>query len=110
MSEQSFADKRKIPRFALVAEAEITERRRGGSRLRVRISELGVGGCYVDTLNSLPPSTEILVRIEHGGVACELPGTVLYVHEGLGMGVQFGDVPADQRAILDAWLAEMAES
>jgi hypothetical protein len=110
MSEQSFADKRKLPRFALIAEAEVAERRRGGSRLRVRISELSAGGCYVDTLNPLPTSTEVLLRIEHGGVACVLPGTVLYVHEGLGMGVRFGEVPAAQRAILDGWLAQMAES
>jgi len=110
VSEQSFTTKRKVPRFALIAEANVTETRRGGSSLSVRISELSAGGCYVDTLNPLPSSTEIKLYIVHGGIACVLPGTVIYVHEGLGMGVRFGDVPADQRAILDAWIAEAAES
>ncbi len=110
MSEESFSARRKLPRFELVAEAEVDEARRGGSRLHVRISELSAGGCYVDTLNPLPPASEILLRIQHGGVACALPGTVIYVHPGLGMGVRFSDLPADQRAILDAWLAEIGES
>ncbi len=110
MSEKSFTTKRKVPRFALVAEAEVAETRKRGSCLHVRISELSAGGCYVDALNSLPPSTEIQLHIKHGGVECVLPGTIIYVHEGLGMGVRFGDVPAEQRAILDGWLAEMAES
>lgn len=107
MSELPFTERRKGPRFAMIAEADATEVRGGGSLLHVRISELGAGGCYVDTLNPLPPSTQIRLHIEHGGLACVLPATVIYVHEGIGMGVRFDDAPPDQRAILDAWLAEM---
>lgn len=108
MSEESFKERRKFPRFALISEAEVTGTSGGGPPLQVRISELCAGGCYVDTINPLPASTEILVHIEHGDLTCLLPGKVIYVHEGLGMGVQFGDLPADQRAILDGWIAQMA--
>ncbi len=108
MPEETFPERRKQPRFSLITEAIVTEAGEGGARLSVRVSDLCTGGCYVDTLNPLPVSTAIRLRIEHAGVTCVLPARVIYNHPGYGMGVEFVNVPADQRAILNAWVAELA--
>jgi hypothetical protein len=108
MPEETFPERRKQPRFSLIAEAFITEAGEGGARLSVRVSDLCKGGCYVDTLNPLPVSTALELRIEHADVTCVVPARVIYMHPGYGMGVEFVNVPLDQRAILDAWVAQLA--
>jgi hypothetical protein len=107
MPETEFTVNRVTPRFAFIAEAEVTEL---GDKTRVvaRISELSGGGCYVDTVNPFPIGTELHFRIRYGCSTCELPGKVVYTHSGYGMGVQFGEIAAENRAILDAWLDELA--
>ncbi len=107
MAEGLYPKSREVPRFALMAEADVREVGGGSNRLHMRISEISAHGCYVDTLNPLPLSTIVQLYIDHNGVKCTLPGKVIYIHSGFGMGVMFGEMPADQRAILDGWLAQL---
>jgi hypothetical protein len=107
MPEASFLTPRTAPRFSFVAEAEVV----GVSdeiRVVARISELSSRGCYVDTVNPFPEGTELRLRIRYGCSTCELTGKIIYTHTGYGMGVVFEDMPAEQRATLDAWLGELA--
>jgi hypothetical protein len=44
---------------------------------------------------------------------CELPGKVIYMHSGYGMGifgvgVVFGVMPAKQQSAIESWLRELA--
>jgi hypothetical protein len=48
------AKRRSVRRCPLVASAEVTELG-SGAQLKARTSELGLGGCYIDTLNPFPP-------------------------------------------------------
>ena len=64
-------------------------------------------------LKPVPIGTEFRLRIWEGIRACELQGTVLYLHSGntlgiFGMGVLFGNMAAEQRSVIDAWLHELA--
>jgi hypothetical protein len=106
MPEDSFAVKRALPRISLTAEAEIIDRD-GGARLKVRISEISARGCYVDTLNPFDIGTQIDLHIHHANRTCEVPGKVIYSHAGFGMGVLFGDLPANQRAVIEGWLSDL---
>jgi hypothetical protein len=107
MPEASFLIPRTAPRFTFVAEAEVMG---AGDEMRVvaRISELSSRGCYVDTVNPFPEGTELRLRIRYGCSTCELTGKIIYTHTGYGMGVVFGEIAAEQRATLDAWLGELA--
>jgi hypothetical protein len=107
MTEDSFRVKRTVPRYPFIAEVEVDELN-NGSRLLARISDLSVRGCYVDTLNPFPLHTEVRLRVRHGNQACELPGTIIYVHSGYGMGILFGSASSPQLAILKNWLTELA--
>ena len=53
---------RAVLRCQLVASAEVTEPS-SGTRLSARVSELGLGGCYIETLNPFPDGTLVQLRI-----------------------------------------------
>jgi hypothetical protein len=55
-----WANQRSVRRCPLVASAEVTDLH-SGTRLSARISELGVGGCYVDALTPFPEGTLVTI-------------------------------------------------
>ena len=96
-------ERRRTPRFAFVAAAEILEEN-SGSRMSTRISDLSLAGCYVDTINPLPDGTPVHLKIFVESQTFEAPATVVYSHAHLGMGLRFGDVQANSRNMLQNWL------
>jgi hypothetical protein len=101
-----WANQRSVRRCPLVASAEVTDLH-SGTRLSARISELGVGGCYVDALTPFPEGTLVKLRVIRDQGTFESNGKVVYTHANFGMGVAFTNVTADQRSILEAWIAEI---
>jgi hypothetical protein len=99
-------NRRSVLRCPLVASVEVTDLH-SGTRLLVRISELGVGGCYVDALTPFPEGTLIKLRIVRDQGAFESNGKVVYTHANFGMGVAFTDLTFDQQSILEGWIAEI---
>ena len=100
-------ERRSVPRFPLIATAEILEST-SAMRLSGRISEISRKGCYVDVLNPLPSGTTIQLRVSRDSGSFATTARVIYVDPGMGMGIGFVDTAADQLTILDAWLAELA--
>jgi hypothetical protein len=98
--------KRAVRRIQLVATAEVTARDTD-TLLSARMSELGLGGCYVDTLSPFPAATLVHVRIIRDGGAFECEAKVVYIHEGFGMGIAFTNMALDQRRILENWIADL---
>src|SRR4029077_1570657 len=111
MGEASFAVRRANPRYAFFAEAQATLR--DGTSVPAQVSELSSRGCYIDTLEPIPVGTEVRLRISNDRSSCELPGKVIYMHSGygmgiFGMGVLFGNMAAEQISAVNAWLRELA--
>jgi len=111
MGEASFAVRRSNPRFAFFAEAEATLG--DGTSVPAQVSELSSRGCYIDTLEPIPVGTEVRLRISNDRSSCELPGKVIYMHSGygmgiFGMGVLFGNMAAEQISAINVWLRELA--
>ena len=53
------------------------------------------------------------LRISDGTNSCELPGKVIYMHSGYGMGifglgVVFGNAAAEQLSAVNNWLRDLA--
>ncbi len=105
-SERS--ERRSAPRFPFVAEAEVMELR-SEARLSARISELSLGGCYIDTLNPFPQDTLVQLRLIQGKEIFETRARVVYVHAGIGMGLAFAELTPDQKSVLVGWLAKQGE-
>jgi hypothetical protein len=102
-----YREQRTVPRYEFIATVELVEPV-SDMRLTGRVSEISRKGCYVDVLNTLPSGTKIRISITRDLGAFTTPAKVIYVQEGMGMGIAFVDPPADQLKILDAWLSELA--
>jgi PilZ domain len=100
------AKQRSVRRCPLVASAEVTELS-SGTLLSGRTSELGLGGCYVDSLNPFPNGTLIGLRILRDQGIFETKAKVVYCDPTFGMGLAFTDMAPDQRSLLEAWLTEI---
>jgi len=106
-SPPSFREKREVPRFTFIASIHIVEPLTD-TRISGRISEISRKGCYVDVLNTLPVGTPIKMTVSRDQGSFDSTGRIIYVQEGIGMGVAFVDVSEEQLKILDSWLAEFA--
>jgi hypothetical protein len=111
MEETSYAVRRANPRFSFFADGEVTLG--DGTCVLTQLSELSSRGCYIGTLEPIPTGTELQLCIRDGKTTCELPGQVIYMHSGgglgiFGMGVLFGRMSAEQQSAIDKWLRELA--
>jgi hypothetical protein len=96
---------RTVPRYSVLAVAELVET--GGTMCIVgRMSEISRKGCYVNTPSTLSVNTSLRVVISSDDRTFMTTGKVIYVHEGIGMGIAFVDSTEDQLEILNSWLAD----
>ena len=98
--------RRSVRRCPFVASAEVSELR-SKALLSARISELGLGGCYVDALNPFPEGTLVGLRILRDQGVFETKAKVVYCDPRFGMGLAFTEMTPDQRSLLEDWLAEI---
>jgi PilZ domain len=98
-------ERRSAPRIAMVLAAEVVELPRG-AKLSARTADISRTGCYIDTLNPIPPGSEVRVRITHHDEILLALGRVVYLSPGLGMGIVFLTIEPEHLAKLDRWLAE----
>jgi PilZ domain len=103
---KKFAEVRAVRRCPFVASVEVTELG-SGTLLSARISELGLGGCYVDALNPFAQGTKVKLRIVRDQGAFEATAKVVYSDLSFGMGLSFVEIAPEQRLILENWLEEM---
>lgn len=78
------------------------------ARISGRISEISRKGCFVDVLNTLPVGTQIQLTISRDQGTFVTPARVIYVQDGMGMGVAYSATAPEQLHILDSWLAEIS--
>ncbi len=100
-------ERRTSPRYAFTATCDATEPK-SGAKIVGRTSDLGRGGCYIDTIGPFPPGTNLVVRINRDNQTLRMAGKVIFAQPGMGMGLAFSENPADQKAILDQWIAELS--
>ncbi len=98
---------RLAPRLPFLTEAEVMEPP-AGARLKTRLSDLSLSGCYVDTLHPLPVGARIRLRVVRNKIILEALATVIYSEPRLGMGVSFTQLSPEQKSILENWLADVA--
>jgi hypothetical protein len=101
----SYSSQRTVPRYIFVAVTEIIESA-SQACIVAKTSKISSKGCYVDTPDPLPTGTYLDMVISRGEGSFATKGKVIYVHEGVGMGVVFIDPIKDQLNILRSWLAE----
>jgi hypothetical protein len=96
-----------VRRSQFIASAEITDVS-SGTLLSARISELGLRGCNVETLNPFCEGTLVHLRILRDQGVFETNAKVVYSHSDFGMSLAFNEMIPNQRLLLEDWLAEFA--
>ena len=98
-----YQEKRRTPRYPFIAAAEIIEAT-SGVQLNSQVAELSLNGCYLDMLNTLPVNSQVTLKICADSECFEATATVIYAHQGLGMGLVFQDVSLKSGILLRRWL------
>ncbi|MGA3292991.1 MAG: PilZ domain-containing protein [Candidatus Acidiferrales bacterium] len=99
-------DRRNTDRYIFTATAEVVELS-SGARFSTRTTDLGSGGCFVDTMVPFPVGSKVHVSVRKGQTNFEASGTVVYSQAGLGMGIGFDPLDPTHREALDMWLNEL---
>jgi hypothetical protein len=99
-------ERRGTRRHAFTATAEVTEIR-SGARFSTRTTDLGPGGCFVDTVVPFPVGAQVRVSVHKGKKEFQTAGAVVYSQAGLGMGIAFDQLDANQRRALEAWIIDL---
>jgi len=102
--QSSEIDRRRSPRHALTAIAELMDRR-SGARIAVRISDVSQDGCYAGALSVFPPGTKVIVSIRHAEFEFKAMARVVYALPTMGMGIHFEDVAPEMSRIMERWIA-----
>jgi hypothetical protein len=103
------ATQRAHPRYQFTATAEALDSQHR-LRMSARTSDLGKGGCYLDTFSPFPMRTRVKLRITKERVSFEAEATVVYSKIGMGMGLAFTSIDPQQMGVLERWLGELSGS
>lgn len=98
---------RRYPRWPVSIDCEV-----GGAsgRSSMRLSELSVGGCYVDTRTMFAEGTPVTITAMFPDTELTFTGRVLYVHPGYGFGVGFDPLSDATREQLEEFLRQAGQA
>ncbi len=87
------SERRKIPRYAVNADSEVEEPK-VRAKINGRMTDLGLGGCYVDAIMTFPVDTAVHMRMTREGFEFRggREGRVLQARTWDGTGVYGIDV------------------
>lgn len=100
------AERRACDRHMFTASAEVVELS-SGARFSTRTTDLGPGGCFIDTTNPFHVGSKVRLFLRKGKTEFQTHGIVVYSQNGLGMGIAFSEIDVAQQAALQLWLAEI---
>lgn len=103
--ETATAERRNIGRHLFTASAAVVDLS-SGAHFSTRTTDLSAGGCFVDTLTPFDVGAKVRISVQREQSAFEALGMVVYSQVGLGMGIAFAELGAEQKATLDKWLSE----
>jgi hypothetical protein len=107
LAETDSHERRRHSRYPFTATVEVMESK-SQTRIQARASDLGRGGCYMDTMSSFPPGSGVKLRLTKGTRSLEIEGEVVYSLDGMGMGVKFTDTDPDRIWTVKKWVGELS--
>ena len=91
---------RQNERYSYLKEVELEF---ASGKRSARISDISIGGCYIDTIAQVPVGEAVTLHIgSTSGESMRFEGKVAYVLDGFGFGVEFVDLDDAQREFLSA--------
>jgi hypothetical protein len=100
-------EKRAQVRYPFTAAAEIYELR-SQTRVSGRCSDLGAGGCYIDTLSPFAVGAVVRIHMKRDAREFEAAAVVAYAHVSMGMGLAFTEIKREHKDVLRSWIADLS--
>ncbi len=72
-----------------------------------KLSDLSLGGCYVETESPFPERSGIVLCLKAANMEVEAEGMVRVMHPGFGMGIEFAAPTAEQRERVANFIASL---
>src|SRR5499427_8670853 len=78
--------------------------------IRCQLTDLSLGGCYLEISSPFPASSRVTLSMRAGGIEVRAQGIVRIMHPDQGMGVQFTQNTSEHRAALERFLGVLTEN
>ena len=91
--------------FTAIVEAEELG---SGVRIIASSSELGMGGCYVETISPFPVESTVKLHLIKEKTSFDVVAKVVHSETRMGMGLFFSRAEEDQLEVLQKWLGELS--
>ena len=89
---------RQNERYSYLKEVELEF---ASGKRSARISDISIGGCYIDTIAQIPVGEPLSLYIAAtSGESMRFDGKVAYLLDGFGFGVEFVDLTDPQREFI----------
>ena len=99
-------NRRKSERTSLVLEANWD-----GSQVPMRVTDISMGGCYLDTIGQAKPGESVTVNIVlPNGKVMTVSGIATYLQTHTGFGISFTNLSEEQRELIAGLLAKQEDA
>ena len=98
------SEKRQHRRVSCLVEAQIWFRDKD-VHWNVRLTAVGEGGCFVDTVVPLENGSLVSLKVKDDSGSMEIPGKILYVQPGFGSAIAFDPMDTSLRQRIDKIIA-----
>jgi CheY-like chemotaxis protein len=78
--------------------------------VRCQLTDLSLGGCYLEMASPFPVSTRVTMSMRAAGVELRVEGVVRVMHQDRGMGVEFTQSTPEHRALLEKFLGVLTQN
>ncbi len=78
--------------------------------IRCQLTDLSLGGCYLEIASPFPVSTRVALSMRAAGVEVRVHGLVRVMHPEKGMGVEFTQTTPEHRSSVEKFLAVLNEN
>lgn len=78
--------------------------------IRCQLSDLSLGGCYLELSSPFPVSTRVTLSMRAGGIEVRAHGVVRVMHPDKGMGVEFVQATPEHRSAVEKFLGVLTEN
>jgi c-di-GMP-binding flagellar brake protein YcgR len=78
--------------------------------IRCQLTDLSLGGCYLEIASPFPASSRVALSMRAGGVEVRAQGVVRVMHPDKGMGIEFTQATPEHRAAVERFLGVLHEN
>jgi c-di-GMP-binding flagellar brake protein YcgR len=78
--------------------------------IRCQLTDLSLGGCYLELSSPFPPSTRVTLSMRAADVEVRAQGVVRVMHPDMGMGVEFTQATPEHRDAVEKFLRMLSEN